>query len=60
MTVNKLILILLIVWFGLLILYNGFYVESLIAMRPYDVPDNYSGLYSANPDPVPSKALMNK
>jgi hypothetical protein len=44
MTVNKLILILLIVWFGLLILYNGFYVESLIAMRPYDVPDNYSGL----------------
>jgi hypothetical protein len=59
MTVNKLILILLIVWFGLLILYSGFSVESL-AMRPYEVPNNYSGRYTINTEPVYSQAIVKK
>lgn len=59
MTVNKLILILLIVWFGLLILYSGFSVESL-AMSPYEVPNNYSGRYTINTEPVYSQAIVKK
>ena len=59
MTVNKLVLIVLILWFGVLILYSGFSVESL-AMRPYDVPKNYSGRYTINTEPVSSQAIVRK
>ena len=62
MTVNKLILILLIIWFGLLILYSGFLIESLttIAERPYNVPKNYSGRYTVDSEPRPSEAIVKK